>query len=55
MYLSAFLIAPPVPRGIFSFENIISHPKFFFFLRNFSMRFDLYPLENYNFSNTVFF
>ena len=42
---SAFLIAPPVPNGVFSIEKIILHPKFFFFLRNFSIRFDLYPLE----------
>ena len=39
--LNAFLIAPPVPNGVFSIENIILHPKFFFFLRNFSMRLDL--------------
>ena len=28
---SAFLIAPPVPKGVFSIEKIISQPKFFFF------------------------
>ena len=44
-YFSAFLIAPPVPKGVFSVENIILHPKFFFVLRNFSIRLDLYPLD----------
>ena len=28
-------------NGVFSIENTMSHPKFFFFLRNFSIRLDL--------------
>ena len=41
----AFLIAPPVPNGDFSIENSILQLKLFFFLRKFSICFDLYPLQ----------
>jgi len=31
--LPAFLRAPPVPKGLFSFENFILQPKLFFVFR----------------------